>query len=197
MKKDGDVEMKSDEPSSSTPHGDVSPINASLSNLADSQPAEPRPSSSKRKEPTFENLGNLSRVTPAQFAHIVFPAESRYQPVRPVSTRPASSGKGKVSGSKTPVSVLPGEKYAGGGGILMLIDQRPKEASEFIAFFSGPIDSAERDYDSLEQWSVALDPDEPEAELPRPFEVCFFFVIIDVGADFRIYSPQYPFDNDT
>lgn len=177
VKKDGDVEMKSDEPSSSTPHGDVSPINASLSNLADSPPAEPRPSSSKRKEPTFENLGNLSRVTPAQFAHIVFPAESRYQPVRPVSTRPASSGKGKASGSKTPVSVLPGEKYAGGGGILMLIDQRPKEASEFIAFFSGPIDTAERDYDSLEQWSVALDPNEPEAEPPRPFE--------------------YPFNNDT
>ncbi|TFY80665.1 hypothetical protein EWM64_g3340 [Hericium alpestre] len=176
-KKDGDVEMKSEEPSSSTQHGDVSPIE-----LPQGQTSESKSLLSKRKEPTSETLSNFSRVTPAQMMHIVIPSSSRYQPVRPVSTKPPRAAKtGKAS-----TSSLLLEKYAGGGGILMLIDKRPDEPAEFIEFAqdvappAAPLAAVGNGGapipDDRENLHVSLD-EGPETEPPRPFE--------------------YPFDNDT
>jgi 26S proteasome regulatory subunit N2 len=129
---DPDVEMKSDEPSS-TKHGDVSPINDSISNLADEAKASSSSARPLRKtEVSFEMLPNFSRVTPAQLAHITFPADGRYQPVRAVSTKTSSSLVGAktsvtAAGSTSPTAALglPSEKYAGGGGVLILDDLRP------------------------------------------------------------------------
>ncbi|CUA76623.1 26S proteasome regulatory subunit rpn2 [Schizosaccharomyces pombe 972h-] [Rhizoctonia solani] len=74
---------------------------------------EPAPVSATPKRaapaPTFETLQNLSRVTPAQMQYISFPAESRFQPVRPIAK--------------------------GGGGIVMLIDKKEGEQVEWIQPF--------------------------------------------------------------
>ncbi|CAE6441981.1 unnamed protein product [Rhizoctonia solani] len=73
---------------------------------------EPAPAPTpKRPVPaaTSETLQNLSRVTPAQMQYITFPAESRFQPVRPIAK--------------------------GGGGIVMLIDKKEGEDVEWIQPF--------------------------------------------------------------
>jgi 26S proteasome regulatory subunit N2 len=151
-------------------HGDVSPINDSISNLPEGQSSEVRPPN-KRKEPGWESLPNFSRVTPAQFQHVVFPANSRYQPVRPVSAREPTTKAGKgVSGAQK--SSYP-EKYAGGGGILMLVDERPGESQEFIELSAVPTPAPETvpsDNTSTAR-NIALDPNGAEADLPAPFEV--------------------------
>jgi 26S proteasome regulatory subunit N2 len=92
-RKDGDVEMKSEEVPSAR-HGDISPINDSISNLPESQSPEAK-GPIKRKEPNWESLTNFSRVTPAQFQCIIFSPSSRYQPVRPVSAREPTIKTGK------------------------------------------------------------------------------------------------------
>ena len=87
-------------------------------------------------EPAFEVRPNFSRVTPTQLAYISFPANDRYQPVRAVSAKksPTSAGKAAAaaSGRRTPPSMLAlgSEKYAGGGGILIMTDLRPNEEAE-------------------------------------------------------------------
>ncbi|KAF8708026.1 26S proteasome regulatory complex, non-ATPase subcomplex, Rpn2 Psmd1 subunit, partial [Rhizoctonia solani] len=73
---------------------------------------EPAPAPTPKRAgpaPTSETLQNLSRVTPAQMQYITFPAESRFQPVRPI-------GKG-------------------GGGIVMLVDKKEGEPIEWIQPF--------------------------------------------------------------
>ncbi|KAJ1911312.1 proteasome regulatory particle base subunit, partial [Tieghemiomyces parasiticus] len=55
-------------------------------------------------EPTSEKLSNLSRVLPAQWAHIHFPADSRYEPVK----------QGPL------------------GGIVLLRDRHPDQPHEFM-----------------------------------------------------------------
>jgi 26S proteasome regulatory subunit N2 len=194
-KKDGDVEMKSEEPSSSaepsssTKHGDISPINGSISNLADD--GKPSASKSMRKtEPSFEKLSNFSRVMPAQLAHITFPADGRYQPVRAVSTRAPSSvknGKATVvpAGSKSATAAigLSSEKYAGGGGILILVDESPDQEAEFIEFEAPAAAPAPTEVTSGQNGHaiagpaasgphIALDENAPEADPPESFEVC-------------------------
>jgi 26S proteasome regulatory subunit N2 len=76
----------------------------------DSEPA-PTPTPNKRAA-TSETLSNLSRVTPAQLQHISFPAEGRFQPVRPVGR--------------------------GGGGIVMLVDSKEGEEVSWIEPFGAP-----------------------------------------------------------
>lgn len=141
--------MKADEPSSSAKHGDISPIIGTISNLVDDPKASTSSSKSSRKtEPAFEMLPNFSRVTPAQLAHITFPPEGRYQPVRAVSTTAASTRNGKAPATATakvsPPSTLNmgSEKYSG-GGIMILADLRPDEPAEFIDFEPAPIVAAE------------------------------------------------------
>ncbi|KAI0004235.1 26S proteasome regulatory complex non-ATPase subcomplex Rpn2/Psmd1 subunit [Russula compacta] len=178
MRKEGDIEMKSEEVPS-VRHGDVSPINESISNLPEGQSSEVR-TPNKRKEPSWESLPNFSRVTPAQFQYVVFSPSSRYQPVRPVSARePAvKAGKGVAGAQKTSQP----EKYAGGGGILLLVDERPGEPQEFIALSTaappapqvaplgntGPTTTVARS-----DRNIALDPSGGEAEVPGPFEYPF------------------------
>ncbi|KAH8120111.1 26S proteasome regulatory complex, non-ATPase subcomplex, Rpn2/Psmd1 subunit [Phellopilus nigrolimitatus] len=187
----GDVEMKVDEPSHSVlPAGDISPITSTVSNLPEASKSEGKaPESKKRKsEPSFEKLPNFSRVIPAQLAHVTFPAEGRFQPVRPVSTRTPKTTKGKASTAsavKTPSLVPLGvtsERYAGGGGILILIDQSPDEPAEYIeAELPAPVPPVAAAVSPAPAATVpapsgphiALDEDAPEADPPESFEYSF------------------------
>jgi 26S proteasome regulatory subunit N2 len=156
------VEMKGDE-SAAGKHGDVSPIAL----------AEDAKTSGKRKEPSSEELSNFSRVTPAQLAYISFNPSGRYQPVRPVSSRTA--GKARAFKSS-------GEKYAGGGGILILEDRTPEESAEYLVFETqeplpqaqqpaAEVEAAAPQQGSFPTPHIALDENEPEAEAPPSFEV--------------------------
>ena len=150
--------MKADEPSPSS----------------DSPDAEGK---SRRKEPNFETIGNFTRVTPAQSSYVVFPSSSRFRPVRPLSTRPpARNGKSLIGRSLGAT-----EKYAGGGGIVMLIDTQPGAATEFVEVFVPPPPpsaavAAVPNTSSSSSWNsppvnVSLDENAPDAEPPQPFEV--------------------------
>lgn len=146
-------------------HRDVSPIDG----LSD----EAKPSTSKRKEPSFEMLPNLSRVTPAQMAYISFPNDCRYRPVRMVSAKP-KSGRSAI-----PSSLALQSEQSGGGGILILTDLRPDEEAEFIEFepTAPPAPEAEvavpnGHADPLPSGPhIALDESAPEADPPEAFEV--------------------------
>lgn len=160
--------MQTDQPSTSGQHGDVSPINGTMSNL-------PEDGKTKRKEPMSESLSNFSRVTPSQFAYIVLPPGSRYQPVRPVSTKaapPSAKGKTIKTSSATFTS-----KYAGGGGILMLQDLKPDEPAEFIDLqppvqLPAPPEPVTLPAAGAPRSGVATFLESgPEAAPPQPFEV--------------------------
>jgi len=165
-KKDADVEMKADEPSH---HGDVSPIAGLPSNLADG--TEER----KPAEPSFQTLSNFSRVTPRQMPLISFPKDSRYQPVRAVSAYTLAPGRAPIH--------LPSEKYAGGGGILIMVDQRPDEEAEYIEFTTTinvnvaavavPAAPGPSSFDHTRDLHISLDENAPEADQPEPFEYPF------------------------
>ncbi|CAG7847424.1 26S proteasome regulatory subunit RPN2 [Serendipita indica DSM 11827] len=121
----------------------------------------------KRKEPTSEILENFTRVTPAQLVHITFPPDSRFQPVRSFAppaplakTRPKAAGKNLT------------ERYAGGGGIIMLIDRRPGEETTFVDLppeLGGEPPAAAMNVDE----PAAMAVDVEEAEMPPPFEYPF------------------------
>lgn len=179
---DGDVEMNPDEPSSPTKHGDISPINGSISNLADEGKGSASTSKPPRKaEPLSEMLPNMSRVTPAQLAYITFPSEGRYQPVRAVSSRKVPSAHSAPSSLG-----LTSEKYAGGGGILILADQQPDEEAEFIEFDTAMVATTQPGAAPEQMGNghaihatptgphIALDESLPDADPPEPFEVRLF-----------------------
>ena len=147
--------MKVEESPTTEKHGDISPIAATISNLADAPPAP---------EPTSEKLTNFSRVTPAQMVHITFPSDCRYQPVRLVSTQPAPSRRSFKSLVST-------EKYAGGGGILLLIDQRPGEEPSYIEFATPAPTPQVEERAPTPVRHISLDADAPEAAPPEAFEV--------------------------
>ncbi len=156
--------MKGAEPSTSR-HGDVSPIS-----LAEGSPK------GRKGEPSSEKLSNLSRVVPAQFAYITFPSESRYQPVRVVSTRPPPSAKIVKTASSVALAV---ERYAGGGGILILADTRPDEEPDYVEFETAPVApaaaapaAAQNSAPTTAGRHIALDESAPEADPPESFEVC-------------------------
>jgi 26S proteasome regulatory subunit N2 len=175
--------MKTDEAPSGR-HGDISPINESISNIPEGQSSEPR-TPNKRKEPSWESLPNFSRVTPAQFQHVVFPPSSRYQPVRPVSARePAiKAGKGAAGAQKASQP----ERYAGGGGILLLVDVRPGEPQEFIELSTivtptpqvAPSSNAGTSTTAVARTdrNIALDANGLEADVPAQFEVSFGLMV--------------------
>ena len=137
--------------------------------------------STKRKaEPNFERVANFSRVTPAQLSYISFPADGRYQPVRPVSLhtpavkggRVASTGAGKKGNGS---SSLLSERYAGGGGILILVDERPDDEAELIDL-SPPVAVEVTANGSAvphgqRNLHIALDESTGDAEPPASFEV--------------------------
>ncbi|KAF8898847.1 hypothetical protein BD779DRAFT_1666615 [Infundibulicybe gibba] len=171
----GDIEMKED----TTPakDGDVSPITRSISDLVgESKPIASK--TGKKAEPSFEMLPNFSRVTPAQLSHISFPADCRYQPVRAISM---NSHLSKAGGpARTTTGPAP-EKFAGGGGILILADLRPHEDSEFIEFETATAPSTTEsptnpvpngNVTAVHQPTphIALDETAPEADPPQAFE---------------------------
>ena len=177
-KKDGDVEMKTEEP---TKHGDVSPISGSISDLVDTSKPP-----SRKKEASSERLQNFSRVTPQQLTYISFPQDSRYQPVRPVSTNSVSRSKKSSTG--------PWEIYTGVGGILVLLDERPDEPVDLIAPLEpsvvAPVPTTIQPTQPAQTTTasphIALDDNSPEASPPAPFEVssaarfCFYECSIDL-----------------
>ncbi|KDQ10690.1 hypothetical protein BOTBODRAFT_177975 [Botryobasidium botryosum FD-172 SS1] len=158
-----DVEMKDDaevkaEGTSSTKPGE------GLSSSSSSSKRERR-----APEPTFEKLANCSRVTPAQLSHIVFPSDCRFQPVRPVSTVPTA--KLSLTARKT-------EKYLSGGGIIMLLDQKPGESIEWVAPFGaqegGDADAGASAAPAAEGADATRGTDgAQEANPPPPFEYPF------------------------
>lgn len=128
----------------------------------------------------FEILPNFTRVTPAQLPHISFPTDGRYQPVRAVSAKIITGKSGKVRTT----SANTAEKYAGGGGILILADLRPDEEGEFIETVTEPIVEAPEPTAPTSSNPnghavgavpsgphIALNEDAPEADPPESFEV--------------------------
>lgn len=187
MKADGDadVEMKSDE-TSPPKDGDVSPI---IHNIGD----ESKASSSrigKKTEPAFEVRPNFSRVTPTQLAYISFAGNNRYQPVRAVSAKTSSTRSGKAGAASgrhipSPTSLALGsEKYAGGGGILIMTDLRPDEEAEFIEIETASTVAAPQaavapmangnatEEQPRGRLNMSLDDNAPESDSPEAFEVC-------------------------
>jgi len=84
--------------------------------------------------------------------------------------------------SKSPLG-LASEKYAGGGGILILADLRPEEEAEFIEFEPAveplpaepatvPVGNGHAVGALLSGPHIALDESSPEADPPESFEVC-------------------------
>jgi len=187
-KREGD-EMDSDEPATSPTNdeatgsppkdeqseiksGEISPIAGSMSNLNENfnngtPEAESKPSvkPSRRREPPSERLPNFSRVTPTQMSHISFPTEARYQPVRSLS--PPSPSGGSVRDHMN--------LYAGGGGILLVMDRHPEEEIDLI---------------ELEEEDVPMEALGDEAAIPAP-------MVEDVPEATPPEPFEYPFDNDT
>jgi 26S proteasome regulatory subunit N2 len=125
--------------------------------------------SGRKTEPSFEKLQNYSRVTPVQLAYVTFPSESRYQPVRPVSTKPLLRAKGAKNNITT-------EGFVGVGGILIMIDQRPEDETELISPLEPSVVVSMTTSESTSQETgsrpnIALDESAPEADPPEPFEV--------------------------
>lgn len=165
--------MKTDE---TTKHGDISPISGSISNLAEQGKASTS-KSGRKTEPSFERLQNYSRVTPAQLAYVTFPPESRYQPVRPVSTKPSTRTKGAKSSVIT-------EGFAGVGGILIMIDQRPDEEAEFIEALepSVLVSATTPAPGTVSRPNIGLG-EGPEADPPEPFEVRLLLPLVFVASN--------------
>jgi 26S proteasome regulatory subunit N2 len=158
--------MKVEGPSAKS--GDTSPT----------EETKPQPSNKSRKstEPSSERITNFTRVTPAQLSHIIFPSDSRYQPVRALTTR---------SGSVSTSTASATERLAGGGGILILVDRQPDQEADIIDLTpppppapaasepvaQGPIRAASDEFTGRH---MALDENAPEAPPPASFEVCLF-----------------------
>lgn len=113
-------------------------------------------------------------------AYVSFPPDGRYQPVRTVSTRNVSSTKGSVGSKSSITSGFTSERNASGGGILILIDQRPDVEPDYIEFETQTIIAANQAVpvtaDRLirvpEGRHISLNENAPEAEPPESFEVC-------------------------
>jgi 26S proteasome regulatory subunit N2 len=89
---------------------------------------------------------------------------------------------------------LGSEKYAGGGGILIMSDLRPNEEAEFIEIKTAslavpqavivPMDAMEDQ--STRSLNVSLDDTAPESDAPEAFKVCLTLLSVDLFADMRI-----------
>jgi len=146
-----DTDVKSPKPSDTAApgSGDVEMKDEASTVKAEEKDKDKTASKRKEKEPSSETLQNLSRVTPAQLAHISFPPEGRFQPVRPIR-----SGSGKTR--------------AGGGGILVLIDRTPGESIKYVDL------PADLGGEEAPKPTEGMQVDEPvEAPPPAPFEYPF------------------------
>ena len=132
---------------------------------SDDAAAEKSPVEKKRKEPTSETLQNFSRVTPAQLAHISFPPDARFQPVRSF-TPPTSVTKARLKGAVKTTT----ERYAG-GGIILLVDRQPGEETKFVDL-PPELGGEQPTAMAVDQEPSDMMLDTEEAEMPAPFEVC-------------------------
>ncbi|KAG2150103.1 26S proteasome regulatory complex non-ATPase subcomplex Rpn2 Psmd1 subunit [Suillus cothurnatus] len=177
QKKDGDVEMKGEE----GPAGKAADGSPSTNTSEDVKPK-------RKSEPSSENIANFSRVTPTQLAYISFPPEGRYQPVRPVSLNTVplkTGGKGNPnSGVRKVPSGIASERYAGGGGILLMVDERPDTEAEFISFDPPVVEPAPTENGHAQPQAlihhavrpsihIALDESSPDVDPPESFEYPF------------------------
>ncbi|KAG2044951.1 26S proteasome regulatory complex non-ATPase subcomplex Rpn2/Psmd1 subunit [Suillus americanus] len=176
QKKDGDVDMKGEEGPAGKPTDGSPSTNAS-------EDVKPK----RKSEPSSENVVNFSRVTPTQLAYISFPPEGRYQPVRPVSLNtvpPKTSGKGNPNpGVRKAPSGVALERYAGGGGILLMVDERPDTEAEFISFEPPVVEPAPTEnghaqpqalvHSARPSIHIALDENSPDVDPPESFEYPF------------------------
>lgn len=159
----------------STTEGTTADASASSSSSAPKKEKKPA-------EPSSETLQNFSRVTPSQLAHIVFPTENRFQPVRAVASQSttARSATAATSGSGKAAPVKKADRYAGGGGILVLVDTKPEEgepewvqslaeaAAVATAAAAAPAAGTNA---ALQPSASAIVEDEPGVEPPASFEV--------------------------
>ena len=146
-----DTDVKSPKPSDAAApgSGDIEMKDEASTVKTEDKDKDKTASKRKEKEPSSETLQNLSRVTPAQLAHISFPPEGRFQPVRPIR-----SGSGKTR--------------AGGGGILVLIDRTPGESIKYVDL------PADLGGEEAPKPTEGMQVDEPvEAPPPAPFEYPF------------------------
>lgn len=111
------------------------------------QDADGKPASKRKDETNSELLPNLSRVVPAQLAHISLPDDCRFAPVRAVgssgstsSTRASRAAKAKAGtaiGSGSAAAAVLASSSTGpasvGGGIVILRDKlQGKEPVEYV-----------------------------------------------------------------
>jgi len=141
----GDEAMETEDVAKADGEDEAAPKEGEAKEKAEVAPAPAKP---KRKEGP-EKLANLSRVTPSQLAHISFPAEGRYIPIRsvvggytqlhastattPAITRPATPA---VSTEPKPMAQASSvvSTWGTGGGILLLRDNEPDKEGEFLEF---------------------------------------------------------------
>ncbi|KAI6162104.1 26S proteasome regulatory complex non-ATPase subcomplex Rpn2 Psmd1 subunit [Pisolithus thermaeus] len=133
---------------------------------------EEAPPSRRKTEPTSEKLANFSPSHP----------DGRYRPVRPVTSNVLHPKAAKGALSQTAKKGLASERYAGGGGILILVDEQPDEEAEFIEL-QPPAPSADAPSASAvpngnanvadRPLHIAVDYNLPEADPPESFEYPF------------------------
>lgn len=178
VKKESDEAMKVDEQpvGSGSKADDVSSLTQLADAAAGASTSTPKPK--RAPEPSSEKLANFTRVTPAQFAYISFAPEGKYQPVRAISSTPQQRATATKKIGKG-AAVAGASKYAGGGGILLLVDTKPHEAAEFIDLTPpapaepapGAADAAPAAATSAGSYGGMVDENGPEAEMPPAFEV--------------------------
>ena len=137
----------------------------------------------KAAEPTSHPVQNLTRVTPAQLAHISFSSNSRYSLARPAS----APKKGK--------KVAAGNDYArkssmAVGGIVVLSDNDAEAQGEFVelkqSLWTAPAAApATATAAPAQDATMSSGDDFEEAEPPAPFEVSDRFSV-ETTADLTV-----------
>lgn len=171
-----------DENEASTANASEAADDATVATTASATPKLTR----KQSEPPSEVLHNFARVTPKQLAHIVFPSENRFQPVRAVAQRqnysqPSSSSTSTISGKRT------AGRHIGGSGIIVLVDTRPDDgepewveslADQAAAAAAAAAAASAEDGEPLadgtgatSSGSVPIPEDDMMVDPPPPFEV--------------------------
>jgi 26S proteasome regulatory subunit N2 len=203
-----------DKPSKSVDDIDMKPVDeneastANASEAADDAtttgavPRFPR----KSLEPTSEVLHNFARVTPKQLAHIVFPLENRFQPVRAVAQSQTHAQSSSSSSPTTSAKKTAPGRYAGGGGVLVLVDTQPSDGEpewvQLLAERASTAATAEPTGAGIaaaaSSGPVPIPEDDMLVEPPPPFEVSDLHPL-HRQCEKLIYvsHTQYPFGNDT
>ncbi|KAJ1545848.1 hypothetical protein HK405_007616 [Cladochytrium tenue] len=107
---DTDAPVKKEEPESGASAGEDAKDEAAAA------PGSEKKKSGSGKEPTFEVLGNMTRVVPAQLRFVKFRDSSRYAPVK---------------------------RGAFAGGIVILHDRRPDEPVELVGDAAAAAETAD------------------------------------------------------